>query len=150
MSAMVCAPCCRRRRPRFHRFTHLFLSQHFGSAPSHSFELSKWADTLIPAAIIAVAFLLSISSTVPIPRRVLRLWGWLTAPFHNFLTIDDLWEPVDRTPRRTEVASRILVGIAAVEFVAWTTCLGYTKYMDDLGGTAKSLVFSLAWVSIYL
>lgn len=150
MSAMVCASCFRLHRLGFHQFAHLFLSQHFGSAPSHSFELSRWADTLVPAAIIAAAFLFSVSSTIPVPRRVLRLWTWLTAPFRNFLTIDDLWEPVDRTLPITKVASRILTGIAAVEFVAWMTYLGYMKYMDDLHGTAKSLIFSLAWVSIYL
>ena len=71
----------------------------------------------------------------------------LSSPFKNFLTLEDLTEPVDLTPRCPKVKNRFLVGLASILCVSWMGCLVFRVYMDDHVYAVKSMIQSVSWVS---
>jgi hypothetical protein len=114
------------------------------------FTPPKWLDSVLPAIIIITALLLDLVSAVPYPRPLRSLWRWISSPFRNFLTLDDLLlEPVDRTPENTDGKARVLVRLSGLAFVGWAACLMYSAYMGDGESLVKSLVYSVSWVRNY-
>ena len=66
------------------------------------------------------------------------------------MTLEDLSEPVDLTPRCSKVKNRFLVGLASILFVSWMGCLVFGVYIDDHVYAAKSMVQLVSWVgSLY-
>ena len=101
----------------------------------------------IPGAIIFTALLHDLASSISQPKIVRAVFRWLSFPFRNFLTLDDLSEPVDLTPRCPKVTNRFLVGLASILFVSWMGCLVFGVYIDDKIYAMKSMVQSVSWVS---
>lgn len=114
------------------------------------FTSPKWLNNLLPVIIISAAFALDLVSAIPHPRPLRALWSWISAPYSNFLTLDDLiLEPVDRTPQFSQLKTRILAGLSCLAFVGWVGCLMYSVYMNDQDCLIRSLVYSVSWVSCY-
>ena len=63
------------------------------------------------------------------------------------MTLEDLSEPVDLTPRCPKVKNRFLVGLASISFVSWMGCMVFRVYMNDHVHAVKSMVQSVSWVS---
>jgi hypothetical protein len=103
----------------------------------------------LPGAIIFAVLLHDLASSISQPKFVRAVCRWLSSPFRNFLTLEDLTEPVDLTPRCPEVKNRFLVGLASILFVSWMGCLVFRVNVDDHVYVVKSLamVQSISWVS---
>lgn len=101
----------------------------------------------LPGAIIVAALLYDLASSIYPPKFVRAAFRWLSSPFKNFLTLEDLLEPVDLTPRCPKVQNRFLVGLASILFVSWMGCLVFGVYVDDRVYAVKSMVQSVSWVS---
>ena len=86
-------------------------------------------------------------SSISQPKIVRAVSRWLSSPFRNFLTLEDLSEPVDLTPRYSKLKNRFLVGLASILFVSWTGCLVFRIIRDDHVYAVKSMVQSVSWVS---
>ncbi|KJA28401.1 hypothetical protein HYPSUDRAFT_62031 [Hypholoma sublateritium FD-334 SS-4] len=115
------------------------------------FTSPKWFNNLLPAIIISTAFTLDLVHAIPQPRPLRTLWSWISGPYRNFLTLDDLiLEPVDRTPQFSQLKARILSGLSCVAFVGWIGCLVFSIYMNDEDRLIRSLVYSVSWCYIAL
>lgn len=106
-----------------------------------------WIASHLPGAIIFAALLHDLAYSIYKPKSVRTLFRWLSSPFRNFLTLEDLPEPVDLIPRRSKVKNRFLVGMASILFVSWMGCLAFRVYMDDHVYLVKSMIQSISWVS---
>ena len=110
-------------------------------------HIPAWIAYKLPGTIIFSAFLYDLASSISQPKFVRAIFRWLSSPFRNFLTLEDLSEPVDLTPRFSKVRNRFLVGLASILFVSWMGCLVFRVYMDDHVYAVKSMVQSVCWVS---
>ena len=111
-------------------------------------HIPAWIAYNLPGAIIFAVLLHDLTSSIPQPKYVRAVFRWLSSPVRNFLTLEDLSEPVDLTPRCTKVKSRFLVGLASILFVSWTGCLVFRVYMDDHVYVVTSMVQAISWVSL--
>ncbi|KAF8167359.1 pleiotropic drug resistance ABC transporter [Crassisporium funariophilum] len=116
-------------------------------APSH---ISAWLNTLLPAAIILTAVSYDIVTSIPYPKTLRAVFHWLSAPFKNFLTLEDLLDPVDRTPISSRLKTRQNAGLACVALVGWVGCLMFGIYIKDNDYALKSLIQSISWCYILL
>jgi len=107
----------------------------------------EWLNTLLPGSIIFAAFILDILWTLPWPAPFQFAWKWISSPFRNFLTIDDLLEPVDRSPSDAKFKNRCLAGLAFVSFLEWVGCIVFGVIMKDSNFMIMALVYSVSWVS---
>ena len=110
-------------------------------------HIPAWMQYYMPGVIIFVVLLHDLASSVSQPKFVRACFRWLSSPFRNFLTLEDLSEPVDLTPRCPKMKNRFLVGLASILFVSWTGCLVFRVYIDDHVYVVKSMVQSVSWVS---
>ena len=111
-------------------------------------HIPAWiAYNSLPGAIILASLLLDLASSISQPKIVRAVFRWLSSPFRNFLTLEDLSEPVDLTPRCPKVKNRFLVGLASILFICWTGWLVFRLYIDDHVYAVKLTVQSVSWVS---
>ena len=108
----------------------------------------SWIVYNLPGAIIFVALLHNLASSISQPKFVRAVFRWLSSPFRDFLTLEDLSEPVDLTPRYSKGKNRFLVGLASISFVSWLGCVVFKIYVDDHVYAMKAMVQSLSWVSL--
>lgn len=107
----------------------------------------KRLETYLLASIFVLTFLHDILSAFRYPRQLRRFWIRFTSPFRDFLTLDDLLDPVDRTLTDRAVTGRYLAGLAAVEALGWIGRLIYAIILHHTDYATKSLVLSVSWVS---
>ncbi|KIM47463.1 hypothetical protein M413DRAFT_22125 [Hebeloma cylindrosporum] len=108
------------------------------------------AEHFLTGRHILFSLLFDLVSSIRHPEILRKLWNWTTSPFRNFLTVDDLLEPVDRTPEFSTLKNRYLIGLASVAFVGWVGCLVFGISINDREYTAKALVYSISWCYIML
>jgi hypothetical protein len=101
----------------------------------------------LPGVIIFVALLHDLVSSVSLPKFVRAVFRWLSSPFRNFLTLEDLLDPVDLTLRYSKAKNRFLVGLASILFVSWMGYLIFSVYLDNHGNAVKPMIQSVSWVS---
>ena len=89
-----------------------------------------------------------LASPISRQKSVRAALRWLSFPFKNFLSLEDLSEPVDSTPKCPKLKNRILVGLASLALVGWVGNLVFGVYIDDREYVVKSMVHSASWVSI--
>ena len=111
-------------------------------------HIPAWISYKLPGAIIFVALLHDLVSSIPQPTFVRAVFRWLSSPFRNFLTLEDLPEPVDLSPKCLKAKNRLLVGLASILLVCWMSCLVFRVYMDDHVSAMKPMVQSVSWVSL--
>ena len=110
--------------------------------------IPPWISYNLPGVIIIAVLLHDLASSISQPKYVQAVFRWLSSPFRNSLTLEDLSEPIDLTPRCTKVKNRFLVGLASILFVSWTGCLVFRVVcIDDHAHAVKSMVQSVSWVS---
>lgn len=111
--------------------------------------IPAWIAYSLPGAIIFAVLLHDFVSSIYHPKFVQAVFRWLSSPFRNFLTLEDLQisEPVDLIPKCPRVKNRFLIGLASISFVSWLGCLVFGVYVDDQVYAVKSMVQSVSWVS---
>ena len=114
------------------------------------FTSREWFSNSLPAIIVFIAFSLDLVSILPHPRPLRTLWCWISSPFCNFLTLDDLiLEPADRTPKFSHLKTRMLAGLSCLAVVGWVGILVFSVYMSDQDCLIRSLIYTVSWVSCY-
>lgn len=107
-------------------------------------ELDDLSRTLFPATII----LLAIAYDVVAPFKA---WKWLTRPFHNFIVLEDLLEPIGPSVKVSDNTSRVLFALATVSSVGWIGCLVFGIYTNHTNQAIRALIFAVCWVgAIYI
>jgi hypothetical protein len=103
--------------------------------------------TAVPAVIIITALLLDIRSLIYCPRFLKNVYHGVSRPFQNFMTLDDLLEPVGPTAKVSVSKVRILMALSILSSVGWLGCFAFGFYTSDTSFTMRSFVFSICWVS---
>jgi len=102
---------------------------------------------LLPTGIVLLALILDIITSIKYPKVLRKAWIRFSSPFRNFMTLDDLLEPVGPTVKPSELRIRILAALAVVSLVGWLACLAYGVYSRDELYIIRALTFSICWVS---
>ncbi|PPQ63821.1 hypothetical protein CVT24_009771 [Panaeolus cyanescens] len=121
------------------------------SNPKHVLhQIPDWIIYSVPLLLIFLSLLRDLTSSITLPKPLKASYRLVSAPFRNFLTLDDLLEPVDRTPKPTKTENKWLVVLAAVGFLGWTSCLVYAFSTKNHSLIHQSMVFSISWWYITL
>lgn len=70
----------------------------------------------------------------------------LTAPFRNFLTLEDVMDPAKGEVRRSKSKPRVLSGLAFVASACWLGRFVYGVYLEDTEYAIKCLISTFTWV----
>lgn len=113
---------------------------------SERFENSQWL-TVLPASFIVIAIVLDLSAFfIPYPfKQSIR---YLTAPFRNFLTLEDVMNPGEGEVRRSKAKPRVLSGLAFVASACWLGCFVRSLYLEDTEYAVKCLISTFTWVRV--
>jgi hypothetical protein len=87
-------------------------------------------------------------SRLKLPGLVETVARTLSRPFSNFLTLEDLLDPVDLQPRNPVLQQRLLALLSFAEIAIWTGYAGYAAYTAE---SSSILVYSLylaCWVKL--
>jgi hypothetical protein len=100
--------------------------------------------TWCPAAIIILAIFTDFLSRWQLPAFIQTLWTALSAPFRQFITLDDVEGPFDDVVPKQPWIHRALLSIALITSFA---SLAYFAYAFSLKEPwSEPLVASIAWV----
>ena len=108
-------------------------------------------EALLPAGLITLTILYDVASAITWPVWIARVYACVTAPFRNFLYLEDLDEATpDVLKQRVSTPQwklRALVGLSLAEAllsVAWSCHGGF----HDKGAVHQNgIALALAWVS---
>jgi hypothetical protein len=106
-------------------------------------NLWEWVKTFLPATLVLVDIFCTLVGQLKCLRTRLH---YLSAPFRNFLTLEDLLDPVDDQPRPTALQSRVLTALAAVSAAGWLARLVFTIWIGETQHAMRCLVCTVSWV----
>ncbi|PPQ81391.1 hypothetical protein CVT24_001829, partial [Panaeolus cyanescens] len=119
--------------------------------PKHVFhQIPNWIIYYAPLILIFLSLLRDLTGSITIPKPIKASFCFVLTPFRTFLTLDDLLEPVDRTPKPTKTENKWLIVLAVVGFLGWTSCLVYAFSTKNYPFIHQSIVFSISWSYIIL
>lgn len=107
-----------------------------------------WLNVSLPLGIIFLSLFIDLVRSVPIPNPLRAAYRFLSAPFRNFLALDDLLEPVDRTPKSCKTENKSLVVLAGIQFLGWTSSLAYAVTTENHPLVIQSLLYTISWVCV--
>lgn len=112
--------------------------------------LTPDAGSLFLAGTLCLAVGVHISSSIRFPKLLRHVGYWISVPFHNFLTLDDLDGPFESS-YRPPASFRLLFSLALLESCIGLTALVYELFIvggQDLItiGLTPALTF-ISWVS---
>ncbi|KAJ7170194.1 pleiotropic drug resistance ABC transporter [Mycena filopes] len=101
------------------------------------------AADILSLLLISITIVHDITSRVQSPKH-LKPWQTLTAPFRNFLTLDDLEEPVGDRASRSRLKTSSLVVLGFLQSAGFLGCFVYALASEERGAAA-SVLLSIAW-----
>jgi hypothetical protein len=105
--------------------------------------------TVLSASLIAVAVVHDFVTTSSIPYPFKQSFRHLGAPFRNFLTLEDVMNPLEGEVRCSKSKSRALSALAFIASTSWLGCVVYGVYLENTEYAVKSLISSFAWVRTF-
>ncbi|KAG2149655.1 P-loop containing nucleoside triphosphate hydrolase protein [Suillus cothurnatus] len=109
------------------------------SGQLHNVPFGTWC----PATIIILAIVTDFLSRRQLPKIIQVVWSALSAPFRNFVTLDDVGGPFgDDFPQQVRI-NRLLVSVALVCSIGWLAYFGYAIALRE--PWTNALVASIAW-----
>ncbi|KAG2044379.1 P-loop containing nucleoside triphosphate hydrolase protein [Suillus americanus] len=109
------------------------------SGQLHNVPFGTWC----PAAIIILAIFTDFLARTQLPKIIQVVWSALSAPFRNFITLDDVDGPFDDDlPKQVRII-RVLVSLALVCSFGWLAYFGYVIALRE--PWTNALVASIAW-----
>ncbi|KIK07255.1 hypothetical protein K443DRAFT_129256 [Laccaria amethystina LaAM-08-1] len=108
-------------------------------------NLWEWVKTFLPATLVLVDIFCTLVGQLKCLRTRLH---YLSAPFRNFLTLEDLLDPVDDQPRPTALQSRVLTALAAVSAAGWLARLVFTIWIGETQHAMRCLVCTVSWACV--
>ncbi|TFK41840.1 pleiotropic drug resistance ABC transporter [Crucibulum laeve] len=129
-----------------------------GTLPLLPLDNASWTSprtrellaTSLPCGFILLAFFHDIATTIRHPKPVRILYSRISSPFRNFLTLEDLDDPVDGTLRYDISKLRALACLACISSIVWAGCFTFAFYTEAPKQFIGSLVFSIAWAYVAL
>ncbi|KAJ3575801.1 hypothetical protein NP233_g845 [Leucocoprinus birnbaumii] len=113
-----------------------------------SMEYSDVLSIVVPVCVILISILGEVFAALPIPKALRDFYRWLTSPFRNFLTLQDLSEPpgpaVDVSPSKT----RILTVSASFASFSSLVCLIFQLSFNRRASAFRAGVLSVTWFYI--
>lgn len=99
----------------------------------------------VPGALTLIAIIYDGLSSVTWPKGILTAVAFLSSPFQNFLTIDDL---KNIGPRTTPPVwkLRALIALAFVNSIGWLAFLAYVLMIDEAELAVQALIAPITWV----
>lgn len=116
-----------------------------GYMRDHSVWPSMQGYEIVSVFLVGFAALYDITSKTRPPKRPQKIWQILSSPFRNFLTLQDLEEPVGRAACRSRSKIACLVALGLLQSALY---LGRFVFALVSGGPAATglLLLCLAWV----
>ncbi|KAJ7040325.1 pleiotropic drug resistance ABC transporter [Mycena alexandri] len=105
------------------------------------------AADILSLLLISVTLVHDVTRVQPPTKHFQSLWQTLISPFQNFLTLEDLEEPVGDRASRSRLRTRCLVGLGLLQSAGFLGCFVYALASEGRGATA-SLLLSIAWPPI--
>ncbi|KAJ6575411.1 pleiotropic drug resistance ABC transporter [Mycena capillaripes] len=99
---------------------------------------------VVSLLLISFTFVYDLTSRVQLPKYSKSIWQTLSSPFRDFLTLEDLEEPVGDNARRSRSKVVYLVALGLLQCAGFLGCLVYALVSGQRGATV-SLLLSLAW-----
>ncbi|KAG1864676.1 P-loop containing nucleoside triphosphate hydrolase protein [Suillus subalutaceus] len=109
------------------------------SGQLHNVPFGTWC----PTAIIILTIVIDFLAHRQLPKIIQVVWSALSAPFRNFITLDDVEGPFDDDfPKQVRII-RVLVSVALVCSIGWLAYFGYAIALRE--PWTNALVASIAW-----
>ncbi|KAG1754951.1 P-loop containing nucleoside triphosphate hydrolase protein [Suillus paluster] len=99
--------------------------------------------TWCPAVIIILVIVTDFLARRQLPKIIQAAWRALSAPFRNFITLDDVEGPFDDEFPKQAWICRMLVSIALANSIGWLGYFGYAFVLRE--AWTDALVASIAW-----
>ncbi|KAG1904761.1 ABC transporter type 1, transmembrane domain-containing protein [Suillus fuscotomentosus] len=109
------------------------------SGQLHNVPFGTWC----PAVITILAIVIDFLARRQLPKIIQVTWSALSAPFRNFITLDDVEGPFDDDFPQQIWIIRALVSIALLSSFSWLAYFGYTIVLQE--PWTNALVASIAW-----
>lgn len=103
----------------------------------------------MPATIILIGIAFDLIVSLPFPFSVKKAWKWLTRPFRQFMTLDDLLEPIGPFVKISNATYRILSTLATLSIIGWLGCFAFGIYTNDVAYAIRAVIFVVCWVSFF-
>ncbi|KAG2022883.1 ATP-binding cassette transporter [Coprinopsis cinerea AmutBmut pab1-1] len=114
-----------------------------------TFPFSRSASLrLAPSGLLGFHLLVTILCHAGWPLPLKNTWNAVSLPFRNFLTLDDLHDPVDLEPRDTTLQQRLLSLVSSIEAAVWAGCIGHAIYISNPEAILTSTAYLVSWVYI--
>ncbi|KAG5732825.1 ATP-dependent bile acid permease, partial [Termitomyces sp. T112] len=105
--------------------------------------------TIIPTSFILSAILVAIVRTGPFPKPVKRILNALCAPFHNFLSPEEVMDSKSPTEARTMIErTRTLSILALLASAGWIGCTVYGLVVKDIEYVFRALSAFVSWAYV--
>lgn len=105
-------------------------------------------STVLPATLALVAALHDFATAFQISYPFQQSLYRIGAPFRNFLTLEDVTDPVKTEVRRFKPKVLALSILAFIASAGWLGCFVYGVYLGNVEYAVGCLVTSLSWVRI--
>ncbi|CAK5280326.1 unnamed protein product [Mycena citricolor] len=99
----------------------------------------------VAVVLVALTLAYDVLCRIPWPKPIQRAWRTLHAPFRNFLTLEDLAEPVGDRVHESRLKTISVVGVAIIQGGGFLGYFAYACAAGDGDGMGWLLV-SLAWI----
>ncbi|KAF8078960.1 ATP-binding cassette transporter [Lyophyllum atratum] len=114
-------------------------------------EREFFLGALLPGGFVLLAVVQDLAKAIPARKPLGKgLFNKFCAPFQNFLTIEDIVNPVYGTAeaRRFVLRARILNILASIALAGWIGCFVYGAILRDTDYALRALVAIFTWISI--
>jgi hypothetical protein len=106
--------------------------------------------TYLPVTVIVLTFLYDITLALGFPRPIRNALEWLSAPFRNFLTLEDLDEAKAATKNRIlqpQWKHSIFVALPLLQAVLDVSLSAFHASQDKHAGAMRHLLLAISWVN---
>jgi hypothetical protein len=103
---------------------------------------------VVSVLLVFLTVVYDLTSKVDWPKYPKSIWQSLSSPFQNFLTLEDLAEPVGDRASRSRLKAAALVGLALLQCAGFLGCFVHTWVSGQRDGSVLLLLLSLAWVRV--
>jgi hypothetical protein len=110
------------------------------------YSLEMLIGTLLPGIISLIMLVCYFAGAVSFPKSLRTVLQRLYAPFQNFITLDDLEDPVDVPAPLAVWKARVLVVLALVAAVSWFADFVYASISGDPIYAMQASVAIITWV----
>jgi hypothetical protein len=105
--------------------------------------VSFWFGILVPAAIV-ISIIVYDTLSLFGPFRL--FFGFIAAPFNNFITLEDLRDPIGQLRYPAFWTARVLCVLPVLASLTWIATLGFSLSVRDKLSSARAGVSLLLWV----